>query len=207
MVLDKVLEPAARYPQFFRGLIHGEQGGHSPEPSNASRARSCGTVIGSRPANRPTARTLACCVGDRQWRRRSGCQLWPCFRSAPAPAGRVYALPGAAPVPHIYAHDAIVLALESGKKSMSELVEITGKNSAELWAAFRRRLFPSKIAKRAGFRSGHDVRPGFRGRVAVFALTDQGRRRARAGQTPNTHHRYNRSANAHASSIRFTAAP
>jgi hypothetical protein len=48
---------------------------------------------------------------------------------------------------------------------------------AELWAALRRRLFPDGIAKRAGFRSGHDVRPGFRGRVAVFALTGQGRRR------------------------------
>jgi hypothetical protein len=92
----------------------------------------------------------------------------------------LYALPGAAPVPHIYAHDAIVLALDSGKKSMPELVEITGKNRAELWAALRRRLFPDGIAKRAGFRSGHDVRPGFRGRVAVLALTAKGRGRIRA---------------------------
>ena len=92
----------------------------------------------------------------------------------------LYALPGAAPVPHIYAHDAIVLALDSGKKSMPELVKITGKNRAELWAALRRRLFPDGIAKRAGFRSGHDVRPGFRGRVAVFALTAKGRGRIRA---------------------------
>jgi hypothetical protein len=42
----------------------------------------------------------------------------------------LYALPGVAPVPHIYSHDAIVLALDSGKKSMPELVEITGKNRA-----------------------------------------------------------------------------
>jgi hypothetical protein len=95
----------------------------------------------------------------------------------------LYALPGAAPVPHIYAHDAVVLALDSGKKSMPELVEITGKNRAELWAALRRRLFPDGIAKRAGFRNGDDVRPGFRGRVAVFALTAKGRRRTRGSQT------------------------
>jgi hypothetical protein len=90
----------------------------------------------------------------------------------------LYALPGAASVSHIYAHDSFALALVSGKKSMSELVEITGKNRPELWAAFRRRLSPDGIAKRIGFRNGSDVRPGLRGRVAVFVLTAKGQRYA-----------------------------
>ncbi len=87
----------------------------------------------------------------------------------------LYALPGAAAVPHVYAHDAIILALRSGKKSMPELIEITDKNRAELWAALRRRLLPDGLVKQVGFRSGHAVRPGFRGRVAVFALIKRGR--------------------------------
>jgi hypothetical protein len=90
----------------------------------------------------------------------------------------LYALPGTASVPHIYAHVAFALALFSGKKLMHELVELTGKNRAELWAAYRRRLFPDGIVKRIGFRNGSDVRPGLRGRVAVFALTAKGRRYA-----------------------------
>jgi len=90
----------------------------------------------------------------------------------------LYALPGTAPVSHMYAHDAFALALVSGEKLMCELVEITGKNSGALWRAFRGRLSPDGIAKRIGFRNGSDVRPGLRGCVAVFALTAKGRRYA-----------------------------
>jgi hypothetical protein len=95
----------------------------------------------------------------------------------------LYALPGAAPVPHVYARDAIINALRSGRKSVPELITITGKNRGEIWAALRR-LRADGIIEQVGFRNGHAVRPGFRGRVAVFALTPKGRRRDRRSRQP-----------------------
>jgi hypothetical protein len=94
----------------------------------------------------------------------------------------LYALPGAAPVPvHIYARDAIIAALRSGKRPIPELITITGKNRGEIWAAVRR-LCVDGMVEQVGFCNGHAVRPGFRGRVAVFALTAKGRRLARRRQ-------------------------
>jgi hypothetical protein len=87
----------------------------------------------------------------------------------------LYALPGTAPVPHTYARDAIIIALRSGKKSVPELIAVTGKNRGEIWAALRRQR-ANGIVRRVGFRNGLAVRPGFRGRVAVFALTAKGQR-------------------------------
>jgi hypothetical protein len=93
----------------------------------------------------------------------------------------LYALPGTAPVPHTYARDAIIMALRSGKKSVPELIAVTQKNRGEIWAALRR-LCANGIVRQIGFRNGHAVRPGFRGRVAVFALTAKGQRLAQGRQ-------------------------
>jgi hypothetical protein len=98
----------------------------------------------------------------------------------------LYALPGTAPVPHIYARDAIMIALRSGKKSVPELITVTGKNRGEIWAALRR-LCANGMVEQVGFRSGHAVRRGFRGRVAMVALTAKGRRRERRGGQPHLH--------------------
>jgi hypothetical protein len=68
-----------------------------------------------------------------------------------------YALAGSAP-PHVYARDAISVALRSGKKTIPELIAATGKNYGEIWAALRRLEAKGCIKQ---------VAP--RGRLAAFA--------------------------------------
>jgi hypothetical protein len=106
--------------------------------------------------------------------------LWKKAKKIRRPEPNLYSLPGPGVTDHVYAHDAMLGALVLGKKSMPEIETITGKNQKELWAGYRRRLRPEGLAKQVGFLSGSDVRPGFRGRVAVFALTAKGRRQAGA---------------------------
>ena len=69
-----------------------------------------------------------------------------------------YALPGIA-VPHVYTKDAIIRALQSGSKTVRELMTATGKNRGEIWQALHR-------LKAKGLIHGG----GQRGRLAAFAL-------------------------------------
>jgi hypothetical protein len=80
--------------------------------------------------------------------------------------------------PHIYTKHLIVDALRGGAKIVSEIVAAVGRNRGDVNAAIQG-LKADGIVKRIGWRSGHAVRPGFRGRVAVFELTAKGRGRAR----------------------------
>jgi hypothetical protein len=102
--------------------------------------------------------------------------FWKKAKQIRRPEPNLYSLPGPGITDHVYAWEAFMDALRSGKKSMPEVVKITGKNRPELWTAFRTHLEPDGLVKHAGYRSGHAVRPGFRGRVAVFELTAKGRR-------------------------------
>jgi hypothetical protein len=70
----------------------------------------------------------------------------------------LWARPGTAP-PHIYARDAIIEALQSGSKTVHELMTATGKNRGEIWQALHR-------LKAKGLIHGG----GQRGRLAAFAL-------------------------------------
>jgi hypothetical protein len=74
-----------------------------------------------------------------------------------------YALPGTA-APHVYAKDAIHEALQSGPKTVPELMELTGKNRGEIWAALRRKKDKGEVIE------AYLVYPGRRGRLAAFAL-------------------------------------
>lgn len=108
--------------------------------------------------------------------------LWKEARQIVRPEPNLYSLPGPGLTDHVFAHDAMLLALLLGKKSMSELETITGKNQKELWAGFRRHLRPNGLVEQVAFLSGSDVRPGFRGRIALYALTAKGRRLADRGR-------------------------
>jgi hypothetical protein len=98
--------------------------------------------------------------------------LWKKAKQIKHPEPNLYSLPGPGVKDHVYAWEAFIDALRSGKKLMPELVEITGKKRSELWTAFRKHLDPDGLVKHAG----HATRPGFRGHVAVFELTAKGRR-------------------------------
>jgi hypothetical protein len=105
--------------------------------------------------------------------------LWRKAKKIRRPAPNLYARPGPGVTDHVFAHDAMLEALVLGTKSMSEIETITGKNRKELSAGFRRHLRPDGLAEQVGFLSGGDVRPGFRGRIALYALTAKGRRELR----------------------------
>jgi hypothetical protein len=75
----------------------------------------------------------------------------------------LWALPGTAP-PHIYARDAIIEALQSGPKTVRELMTATGKNRGEIWQALHRLKAKGLIIE------VHLIRPGCRGYQAAFAL-------------------------------------
>jgi hypothetical protein len=109
--------------------------------------------------------------------------LWKRAKQIKRPEPNLYSLPGPGITDHVYAYEAFMDALRSGKKCMPEVEEITGKNRPELWTAFRTHLEPDGLVKHAGYRSGHAVRPGFRGRVAVFGLTAKGKRHLSSGKT------------------------
>jgi hypothetical protein len=102
--------------------------------------------------------------------------LWRRANKIVRPEPNLYSLPAPGLKDHVYAYEAFMSALLSGKKCMPEVEEITGKTRPELWAAFRSHLRPDDLVKHVGFRSGPAVRPGFRGRVAVFELTAKGRK-------------------------------
>jgi hypothetical protein len=76
----------------------------------------------------------------------------------------VYSLAGTAS-PHVYARDAIKVVLQSGPKTISELIVATGKNRKELYIAARR-LEANDAVKRIGRR----------GRFRVFALVSSRRK-------------------------------
>jgi hypothetical protein len=88
-----------------------------------------------------------------------------------------YAVKGAA-APHVYTKHLVVDRLWSGAKIVGEIVEATDRNRGSVWAAIQG-LQADGVVKRIGWRNGRAVGPGVRGRVAVFALTPKGRRRAR----------------------------
>jgi hypothetical protein len=108
--------------------------------------------------------------------------LWKKAKKIRRPEPNLYSLPGPGVTDYVFAHDAIVLALRSGKKSMPELIESTRKNRGALQRALRHRLFPEGLVDLVGYRAGYEVRPGFRGRVGVYALTAKGRRLAQQRQ-------------------------
>jgi hypothetical protein len=75
----------------------------------------------------------------------------------------LWALRGTAP-PYIIARDAIVEALQSGSKTVSELMTATEKNRGEIWAALRRLKAEHSIVE------AYLIYPGRRGYQAAFAL-------------------------------------
>jgi hypothetical protein len=75
----------------------------------------------------------------------------------------LWALPGTAR-PHIFARDAIIEGLQSGSKTVPELIAATGKNRGEIWAALRRLKAEHSIIE------AYLIRPGHRGYLAAFAL-------------------------------------
>jgi hypothetical protein len=81
----------------------------------------------------------------------------------------LWALPETAP-PHIIARDAILDALQSGSKTVRELMAATGKNRGEIWAALRRLKAEHSIAE------AYLIYPGRRGYQAAFALPARPRR-------------------------------
>ena len=83
-----------------------------------------------------------------------------------------YALAGSAP-PHVYARDAISVALRSGKKTMPELIAATGKNRGEIYAALRRLEAKGRVKQ---------VAP--RGQRVAFALSAKPAPAARQTASP-----------------------
>jgi hypothetical protein len=75
----------------------------------------------------------------------------------------LWALPGTAP-PHIIARDAILEALQSGAKTVRELMAATGKNRGEIWQALRGLKAKCLVIE------AYLVHPGRRGYQAAFAL-------------------------------------
>jgi hypothetical protein len=82
-----------------------------------------------------------------------------------------YALPGTV-VPHVYAKDAINEALQSGSKTVSELMIATGKNRGEIWQALHRLKAKGLI-----------IGLGRRGYQAAFALSPKRKTLRRAAWT------------------------
>jgi hypothetical protein len=93
----------------------------------------------------------------------------------PTAYGR-YAVAGTAS-PYTYTKHLIVDELRGGAKTVREIMAVTGRNRGDVNAAIQG-LKADGIVRRIDWRSGHTVRPGFRGRIAVLALTAKGRRRA-----------------------------
>jgi hypothetical protein len=89
-----------------------------------------------------------------------------------------YALPGTA-TPHVYTKDAIDKALQSGSKTVPELMKLTGKNRGEIWAALRRKKVKGEVVQ------AYLVYPGRRGRLAAFVLPGPVRNRAISYQVRN----------------------
>jgi hypothetical protein len=81
----------------------------------------------------------------------------------------LWALPGTAP-PHIIARDAIIEVLQSGSKTVRELMAATGKNRGEIWQALRGLKAKCLVIE------AYLVHPGRRGYQAAFALAARPRR-------------------------------
>jgi hypothetical protein len=100
--------------------------------------------------------------------------LWRRAGKIVRPRPNFYALPGTvSAAPYIITRDLIINELRSGKKSVPELIALTGRNRGAIWQALRG-LLADDMIKQLPFRFGHAGRPGIRGRVAVFALSTKG---------------------------------
>jgi hypothetical protein len=76
----------------------------------------------------------------------------------------LWGLPGTAPS-YIIARDAIIEALQSGSKIVSELVAATGKNRGAIWQALRRLIVEGLVIQAYLVHGGRH-----RGRLAAFAI-------------------------------------
>jgi hypothetical protein len=84
----------------------------------------------------------------------------------------LWGLPGTA-LPYVYAHDAVIEVLQSGSKTVRELVAATGRNRGQIWGALRRLKAKGYLIE-AYLVHGS----GQRGRCAAFALSARGHRAA-----------------------------
>jgi hypothetical protein len=81
----------------------------------------------------------------------------------------LWGLPGTAP-PYIIARDAVIEALQSGSKTVRELVAATGKNRGAIWQALRGLKAEDLLIE------AYLIHPGRRGYQAAFALPARSRR-------------------------------